>query len=117
MPEDRRVTLPDGRCIDMRPARSKDAVGLMALYDALDTDDRRHRFFSSYHPGPDFYAEMAAVGDRGGARLVAVVRDGPEAGERIIGEAGYALLANGDGELDELAASPRWQPAVTAAAG
>ena len=99
---------PDGRCIHIRPARREDAAGLMALYDALDTDDRRHRFFNSYHPGAAFYIEMATEGDRGGARLVAVVGDGSGTGERIIGEAGYALLANGDGELG-MAVMPGWR--------
>jgi RimJ/RimL family protein N-acetyltransferase len=91
--EERVVPAAGGRQIVIRPVRASDDVGLMALYDGLDHVDRSRRFFSSYRPPRQFFTDMATVSDRGGARLVAVLED------RIIGEAGYALLPNGDGEF------------------
>jgi hypothetical protein len=85
--------------IVIRPVRAEDAAELMELYDALDVDDRYRRFFNAYHPGHGFFDELATVAERGGARLVAVLRSPPPAADRIIGEAGYTMLPNGDGEL------------------
>lgn len=96
---DRDVLLRDGRRIVVRGARRDDDAGLMALYDTFDDDDRYRRFFGFRHPPPDFFTDLATVGERGGARLVAVLSGPPPASGRIIGEAGYVLLPNGDGEL------------------
>jgi hypothetical protein len=83
----------------VRPVRPNDDVGLMELYDGLDVDERFRRFFSSFHPAPKFFTALATVSERGGARVVAVLCRRPDGGA-IIGEAGYALLPDGDGELD-----------------
>jgi hypothetical protein len=94
-----------------------DVDGLAALYDGLSADDRYRRFFSSYRPPLDFFERLATVVDRGGYGVVATVdspsgeaaahtgdaadgADGTRARtQRIVGEASYELLPNGDGEL------------------
>jgi hypothetical protein len=76
-----------------------DVDGLRELYEGLDDDDRYTRFFSLYRPDRAFYERMASAGERGGCELVAVVASADEHEGRIIGEAGYTLLPNGDGEL------------------
>lgn len=100
------ATVPVGndRTIEIRPVRPDDDVALMALYEGLDPEDRQRRFFSVFHPKLAFFTTMATESDRGGARLVAVLH---EAGrdERIVGEAGYTMLPNGDGELGMVVAS------------
>ncbi len=96
-----------GRTIELRPARPDDDVGLMELYDTLSPDDRHRRFFSVYHPERSFFTAMATEAERGGARLVAVLHatgDDP----RIVAEAGYTMLPNGDGEL-AMVVAPEWR--------
>jgi acyl carrier protein len=92
-------SLRDGGHIAIRRVRRGDSPGLAALYDALDDDDRYLRFFSSYRPPPAYFDELASNGERGGARVVAVLVGAPPVDDRIIGEAGYVLLPNGDGEI------------------
>jgi hypothetical protein len=104
----RDVPIRDGHHIVIRHVRQDDDAGLMALYDALDPDDRYRRFFGWHRPGPEFYSDMATVAERGGARLVAVLTGSPPVEERIVGEAGYVLLPNGDGELG-MTVGKRWR--------
>ena len=92
----------------IRPIQPDDVEGLAALYDGLDIEDRHRRFFSAFRPGPAFLARMTAVAERGGAGLVAVVADGDPPGPGIVGEAGYELLANGDGEM-AITVAERWR--------
>jgi hypothetical protein len=92
----------------IRPIEAGDVEGLSALYAALDFDDRHRRFFSSFRPGRAFLEHMTTVADRGGVGLVAVVADGEPAGPGIVGEAGYELLANGDGEM-AITVAERWR--------
>jgi hypothetical protein len=89
----RHVPLPDGGRLTVRPVASSDADGVAALYGSLSHDDRYLRFFSDYSPPRSFYERLVSVVDRSGYGLVAVE------GDTIVGEAGYELLANGDGEL------------------
>jgi hypothetical protein len=93
----RRTVLPDGRTLVVRAVTADDVDGLADLYGGLSDDDVYRRFFSAYHPDRRFFERVASASDRGGFGLVAVV-DEP-AGERIVAEAGYELLPNGDGEL------------------
>ncbi|HEX6420280.1 MAG TPA: GNAT family N-acetyltransferase [Acidimicrobiales bacterium] len=97
----RRVELPGHRALVIRPVAPADVDALVALYDGLSDEDRYRRFFSAYRPDREFFARAAAVRDRGGYGLVAVeVRTGPAESElRVVGEASYELLPNGDGEL------------------
>jgi len=86
--------------IHIRPVRPEDDGALMTLYESLDIDDRVSRFSSAFHPLPDFYRDLATVEERGGARIVAVLHEQQLGEDRILGEAGYSRLPNGDGELD-----------------
>ena len=95
----RRARLPRGGTLVIRPVDAGDVDGLAALFAGLDTDSVYRRFFSIYRPNRAFFERMAAVAERGGAELVAEVTDPPHEGGRIVGEAGYELLENGDGEL------------------
>ena len=107
-PADGDLPLRDDGSIVIRPARREDAADLMALYDALDIDGRNRRFFSSYHPDRAFFTALASVGERGGARLVAVLIGAPPVEDRIIGDAGYTMLPSGNGEF-AIVVARRWQ--------
>ena len=106
------MPLPDGRVLRVRAVTPADVDGLAVLYGGLSDDDRCLRFFSSARPPRPFFERLATVVDRGGYGVVATVggpgthpsgrrASGPPRpdGSRILGEAGYELLANGDGEL------------------
>jgi len=95
----------------VRPVSPADVDGLVGLYDGLSDDDRYRRFFSAFSPPCSFFERAATVVDRGGYGVVATVQadgdtgsgEGDQAdtatGGRIVGEASYELLPNGDGEL------------------
>ncbi len=91
-----------------RPVRPEDAAGLRDLYESLDVDDRYWRFFSARQPDAGFYTDLTTVEERGGARFVAVLLSRTPAADRIIGEAGYSLLSNGDGEFS-ITVEHEWQ--------
>lgn len=109
----REVHLPDGGVLTLRAVAPSDVDALVALYDGLSEDDRYRRFFSGYRPPRSFYERLASVADRGGYGIVALLVSGDAApagrssgsrpadgaGPRLVGEAGYELLPNGDGEL------------------
>jgi RimJ/RimL family protein N-acetyltransferase len=103
----RRVPLPGGRTLIVRPLGREDAAALATLYAELDADDRYRRFFSAFSPPPDFIERMATVADRGGFGLVALIAEG-DATPTVVGEAGYSLLPNGDGELG-ITVADRWR--------
>lgn len=93
----RTVDLPDGRRVVVRHAGRGDATGLLALFDRLDPMDRHRRFFSGFRPDEAFVDHLLGLADEGGAILVAeVVTEGAGA---IVGEAEFAVLPDGDGEL------------------
>lgn len=104
---DRAVELADGSTLIVRPVRPSDADALAALYDELSEDDRYRRFFSAYRPPASFFERLARVADRGGYGVVATVDrpGGPAdsspdgAAQRLVGEASYEILPNGNGEL------------------
>jgi RNA polymerase-binding transcription factor DksA len=99
--------LPGGGVPTVRPVTTTDVDGLVALYDGLSDDDRYRRFFFSFWPPRSFFEWLVDVGQRGGYGLVATAGlDGDVvSGARIVGEASYELLPNGDGEL----ADDRWR--------
>lgn len=71
------------------------AVG--QLYEGLSLEDRYRRFFSAFG-GRGFAPTWFAHTRDNGFAVVAVVGDGtPEA--RLVAEAGYVMLANGDAEF------------------
>jgi hypothetical protein len=93
----------------IRPVRVDDDAALGELYDSLDADERYCRFFGATHPRPAFFRDLVTVGERGGARFVAALDgEGP-----LVGEAGYTLLPNGDGEL-AVAVAHGWRGQVEA---
>jgi hypothetical protein len=92
----RAVPVSHGRTILIRPVRAQDEADLSNLYDGLDVNDRYLRFFSAYRPSPEFIRKLANPAP-GEARAVAELN---EAGEtRLVAEAGYSLLTNGNGEF------------------
>ena len=104
-PIERDVSLPDGRHLTLRLVRSDDENDLFDLYDQLDDDDRHRRFLYAYRPREPFFHGLAnrAHGD---ARLVVALTTA--SGSRLIAEASYCHLLNGNGELAMVVAR-RWR--------
>jgi ribosomal protein S18 acetylase RimI-like enzyme len=100
------IDLPDGRQIVVRPACSRDLQSLEALYARLSPDDRWLRFFTGA-PSTSFLSRWVSIADEGGLLLVAVLR-APDGRQFVVAEAGYSLLADGDGELG-IAVDPEWR--------
>lgn len=90
------VSLRDGRALTVRTVTEADVEGLDALFEGLCDDDRYYRFFGLSHPGRKFVEQMARAADEGGYRLVAVVSG---AADKLVAEAGYAILPDGNGEF------------------
>jgi acetate---CoA ligase (ADP-forming) len=90
------VSLSGGRTLTVRTVTEADVEGLDALFEGLSDDDRYYRFFGMSHPGRKFLEQMTRAADEGGYRLVAVV-SGPEG--KLVAEAGYAILPDGNGEF------------------
>jgi hypothetical protein len=95
------VSLPDGRTLQVRRVTPDDAAGLEQLYAGLSPDDLRRRFFSVYRPTPEFLARVAG-GEGGRVGLVAVT------GDRVVAEAHYAPLDDGDAEF-AITVAPDWR--------
>jgi hypothetical protein len=51
----RRVPLPAARTLLIRPVRTYDAEGLIALYAGLNEDDIYRRFFSGHARAPSYF--------------------------------------------------------------
>jgi hypothetical protein len=90
------VSLSNGRTLTVRTVTEADVDGLDALFEGLSEDDRYYRFLFLSHPGRKFLEQLARAEDEGGYRLVAVV-SGAE--NKLVAEAGYALLPDGNGEF------------------
>lgn len=90
------VSLSDSRMLTVRTVTEADVEGFDALFESLSEEDRYYRFFGLSHPGRKFLEQMTRAGDEGGYRLVAVV-SGPE--DKLVAEAGYVLLPDGNGEF------------------
>jgi len=90
------LSLADGQILTVRTVTHADVDGLEALFWGLSEDDRYFRFFSMSPPGRKFLEQMTRAAEEGGYRLVAVV-SGAE--DRLVAEAGYALLPDGNGEF------------------
>lgn len=90
------VRLSGGRILTVRTVTEADVEGLDALFEGLSDEDRYYRFFSLSHPGRKFLEQMARAEHERGYRLVAVV-SGPEG--KLVAEAGYAILPDGNGEF------------------
>lgn len=92
------IKLPGSRVLTIRRESPEDAAGIAALYDRLSAVDTYSRFFAGQRPPDRFVARMTGVFERGGVGLVAAFDEGPGR-ERIVGEAAYERLPDGDGEL------------------
>ena len=90
------VSLSGGRTLTVRTVTEADVEGLDALFGGLSDEDRYYRFFSLSRPARKFLEQMALAEDEGGYRLVAVI-SGPQ--KKLVAEAGYALLPDGNGEF------------------
>lgn len=89
--------LADGRTFVMRHLVPDDVDGLHALYQRLGTEDLQRRFFTGGPPPPGFVEAWTSLAERDGLGLAVDLIDGD--GTRLAAEAGYSLLASGDGEL------------------
>jgi len=81
----------------VRPARPDDLDALMALYDGLSPEDRHRRFFCAYRPPASWFRSQLEAGAAKGRRLV--VEHVTDRGRRLVAEAGYVRLDNGNGDL------------------
>ncbi len=100
------VDLPSGKKLTVRQMAEGDIAGLDALYGGLSVDDTYRRFFSAFAArgfAPKWYARTRAEG----FGIVAVLDDGLP-GARVVAEAGYVLLANGDAEFG-MAVAQDWR--------
>jgi hypothetical protein len=88
------LALPGGHRLLVREMTDDDAQGVWLLYEGLNADDRYRRFFALSHPSHALAETWVRTCRTNGAGLVAVTD-----GERMIGEAGYVLVPNGNGEL------------------
>jgi GNAT superfamily N-acetyltransferase len=106
----REIELPDGTVMVVRPVTEPDVPGLAALYAGLSPDDLRRRFFSVYHPSTEFFTRIAR-GEGGRVGLVAVVPDPDDDSDtrgRVVAEAHYAPLPDGDAEF-AITVAPDWR--------
>ena len=95
--EVRSAPLPDGGRLVVRRARVDDADALYSFYEQLPTTDLQRRFFTPRPPTRTLVEEWVDPTRGGRAVLVEMVPDNGE--PELIGEAGYSLLPDGDGEL------------------
>ena len=94
----RRVDLPGSRTLSIRPIRPSDEAELVGLYEALSEEDHYLRFFTASGPPRRVVDKLVRIEERGGFGLVAVMEE-PGRPERLVAEASYGLLPNGNGEL------------------
>lgn len=90
------VLLSGGRSLTIRTIKTADAEGLDGLFEGLSSEDRYRRFFGFSHPRRRFLEQMTRAEEEGGHRLVAVVSGRVD---KIVAEAGYAMLPDGNGEF------------------
>lgn len=94
----RRIDLPGARAITLRPIRPSDGPGLVAMFAGLGEDDLYRRFFAGHPPPASFVDHMTAVAERGGVGIVAEV-EASDGTVRLVAEASFELLPDGNGEL------------------
>jgi len=97
------IELPGDRQLEIRPTTPDDAPALASLYDGLTEGDRHRRFFGGGHPSDDWVTSWAAINDHGGFGVIALVHEGDRSD--VVGEAGYAMRSDGDGDLAVTVAS------------
>lgn len=82
----------------IRPVTADDVEQLTTFFEELDEDERHRRFFGAYRPRRAFCEGLATVADRGGGGVVAALLDDHGDERRLVGEAGFTPLPNGDAE-------------------
>lgn len=103
------IDLGGGRVLLIRPTTADDADRLESLYRSLDPGDLRRRFFTAWSPHGDWSRTWAAIAERGGYGLIAIIREvSGTASEKVVGEAGYAVRHDGDGDL-AVTVHPDWR--------
>ena len=91
------VVLPGGRSVVIRPASADDIDGLGELFGSLSIEDQLLRFFSVHRPDRAFFERIVTLAERGvGDALVVETLEGSG---RIVAEADYVNLADGDAEF------------------
>jgi len=92
-----RIDLGARGVLTVRHARAGDEHELGLLYDTLEVPDLLTRFFTAGTPGERFLEGWVSVAARGGrCLLVELAKDDRS---RVVAEAGFAPLADGDVEL------------------
>jgi RimJ/RimL family protein N-acetyltransferase len=105
---DPRARSAGGQRLVIRAVTSDDVDKLIALFDDLDADDRHNRFFGHFRPPREFVERIAAADEHGGVGVVAAVLDNDHEEGCLVGEIGYTLLPDGNGEL-AITVTPRWR--------
>ena len=101
------VVLPSGERLVIRDVTTADGPALGGLFASLSEEDRYRRFFSCFHPDDRFLQRLVTVGERGGAALVAeLAAAADDSSARIVAEAEFVLLPNGNCELSMFVAAP-----------
>lgn len=100
------IDIGRNRTLEIRPTTPADAPLLHELYQPMSADDRHRRFFTAAAPQLTWCQDWTSVAERGGHGLIAIVHDGDR--HTVVGEAGYALRQDGDGDL-AVAVAPGWR--------
>jgi len=101
----RRITLPDGAEVTLRPIRLEDEAELTALYARLSPETAYQRFFTVMRRLPPAWAHILASVDYD--RRMAIVALGP--GDALIGVARYAYDEKaGEAEI-AIVVQDQWQ--------
>ena len=96
--EARRLALPGGRTLTVRPSEPADAEALEALYASLSADDLYRRFFQAHAPTRAVVEHVLGAATRGGVGLVAELAD-KDGSTSLVGETSYELLPDSSGDL------------------
>jgi hypothetical protein len=94
----RRLNLPGGRRLTIRPSTSADADALTQMFTSLEDDDLYRRFFQAHLPTAKTIEHILSAAERDGVGLVATLEE-RHGGVRIVGETSYELLPDGAGEI------------------
>ena len=108
LPAIRRVALPGGQTLVLRPVSVDDVDVLVEMHDGLSLGDLRRLFFSTVRPTRTSLEGLATANERGGFGVAADMSESGLDRGRLVGVAGYEPLPDGDGELSIIAA-PEWR--------
>ena len=104
------IDLADGRVMTVRATTADDAERISQLYEGLTMMDRHRRFFGAFSPHVEWCRKWASVAERGGFGVIALVSDDADDADAddaiVVAEAGYAIRADGDGDLAITVATP-----------